>query len=246
MPNAVQPPSRFHWSVWKILLAGGAAVLVVLLGGFGFLVMREARKLSAEAAQSLSTNDLTRATASSSLVPRADRTLVESGDDPSIGLADAKVTIVEFGDFECPFCLRSFSVLKDLFAKYRNEVRFIYRDFPNSDLHPHALSAALAAGCAQDQGKFWQYHDLLFLNQERLEDNDLLGYAEQLRLNMDAFSACFTNRAHEDEITQDVETGVTAGVNGTPTWFVNGVRIEGALPFDVFSKVIDYGIQGRL
>ena len=157
---------------------------------------------------------------------------------PSKGSPTAPVTIVEFSDFECFFCRRAVPMLQSLLDAYPNNVRIVFRDFP-MDSHPAARVAAEAARCANDQGKFWEYHDLLFANQGKLGVDALKQYAQQLSLNADDFSTCLTSRKHKAAVDRDIEDGRKVAVSGTPTFFVNGRAVVGAQPIESFRAVID-------
>jgi len=158
---------------------------------------------------------------------------------PARGPEDARVTIVEFSDFQCPFCKRADGVVKQVLSKYPNDVRIVYRHLPLVSIHPNAMPAAEAASCAADQGKFWEFHDLLFENQKALQPEDLLGYATTVGLDTEAFQACIDAGTHRAAITADSEAAEAAGVTGTPAFFVNGVLLTGAQPPEEFYKVIE-------
>jgi len=164
-----------------------------------------------------------------------------SDDDPVKGDSNAPVTIIEFSDFECPFCARFFTdTLPQIQAKYidTGKVKFVYRDFPLS-IHDNAQKAAEAAECAYDQGKFWEYHDLLFENQRSLTITSLKSYASQLSLDQSTFDSCLDSGKNAQEVKDDFQAGVNAGVSGTPAFFVNGVSLSGAQPFSAFEQVIE-------
>jgi protein-disulfide isomerase len=168
---------------------------------------------------------------------------VSVDDDPARGPEDAAVTIIEFSDFQCPYCGRFFQqTLPQLMARYGDRVRFVYRDFPLDQIHPNARNAAIAAECADDQGKFWEYHDVLFSNQQALGVADLKRYAEQLGLDTDAFSKCLDSQQYNDEVNADLRDGIQAGVSGTPTFFINGRRVVGAQPLQTFQTLIDQAL----
>ncbi len=170
---------------------------------------------------------------------------VTTVDDPASGLVDAPVTIVEFGDFECPFSKEVYPILKQVINKYPDAVRFIYRDFPVADINPQALPAAEAANCAGVQGKFWQFHDQLFTGQDKLGTAfyDVVGAS--LGLNTESFKRCRENHQTLLEIEDDFKAGVAAGVRGTPTFFVNGRKVEGALPLAIWDKIIASELQRK-
>lgn len=164
---------------------------------------------------------------------------VATEDDPSIGLKDAKLTVVEFLDYQCPYCGQEYSTLRETAAAYGDRVRFIIRDFPVQELHPDALTAAEAAGCAEAQGKFWPMHDHLFALKGTLTRPDIDRAAEQSGVDMTVFAACMGTHARLDEIQADATAGVNAGVRGTPTFYFNGYKVEGVIPRDVFNQLID-------
>lgn len=182
----------------------------------------------------------------SSGVQKVDRALVETSDDPSLGAADAEVTIVEFGDFQCPFCQKAFPIIKQVLAKYQGSIRFIFRDFPLNTIHADAQATAEAGMCANEQQKFWQLHDLYYLNQNDLSETAITSYALQARIDPVAFAACRASKKYMAEVQRDVADGVAAGVGGTPTFFVNGWRLEGVLSMDAWEKIIDYGLKKQL
>jgi formate-nitrite transporter family protein len=143
------------------------------------------------------------------------------------GSVDAPVTLVEYADFECPFCGRWFPDLQRVLQDLGPRVRFVFRHFPISEQHPHAESAAEAAEAAGAQGKFWEMHDLLFENQRHLAPEDLLRYAGALGLDLARFTSELEQGTHQAKIREDFLSGVRSGVNGTPTFFINGVRHNG-------------------
>jgi len=138
------------------------------------------------------------------------------------------VTLVEFGDYECPFCGRAHAIVKDALRRMSDEIRFAFRHFPIRQAHPHALPAALAAEAAGAQGQFWPMHDTLFENQHALEDDDLVGYANDLGLDVNRFIADIESGTHLQKVRADFRSGVRSGVNGTPTFFIDGQRFDGS------------------
>ena len=163
---------------------------------------------------------------------------VVTKDRPSLGNPHAPVTIVEFADFGCPYSRESSFVMRALAAKYPDQFYFQYREFPIVDLHPIADKAAEAAECANEQGKFWEYHDKLYQNQDTLDDNSFDTFAAALNLNVPLFHQCYASAKYSDVIQKDMRDGFAAGVRGTPTFFINGNRIPGSIPQDVLEKVI--------
>ncbi len=165
---------------------------------------------------------------------------VSVDDDPAWGPEDAPITIIEFSDYQCPFCARFRKQTYDrLKEEYGDKIRFVYRDFPLVQIHPEAVPAAIAAHCAGEQGKYWEYHDLLFLGGRDLGRDTYVAYADELGLDIDEFSRCIDEERYLDEIQKDFDDGVAAGVRGTPTFFINGIPLVGAQPFQNFQAVIE-------
>ena len=162
-----------------------------------------------------------------------------SADDPSIGNAKAPVTLIEFSDFQCPFCLRVAPTLKQIRATYGDKVRVVWKDFPLTQIHPQAFKAGEAGHCAAEQGKFWEYHDQLFGNQQALQPDDLKKYAAGVGIDAEKFNACLDTSKHAEFVRGGVAQGTRLGVNSTPTVFVNGRRVSGAQPYEVFAALID-------
>ena len=162
----------------------------------------------------------------------------EAAQDPTFGSPSAPLRIVEFADFECPFSRDESLVVRELQARFPEKIYFIYRDFPLTDIHPHAFRAAEAANCAHEQKKFWAMHDKLYQNAVRLTDLDIKLYALEVGLDIARFNECFDGRKYKEEIEIDRADGVAAGVQGTPTFFINGKRIAGAIPMEVWEKIL--------
>jgi len=142
--------------------------------------------------------------------------------DHSLGPDHAPVTVVEYGDFECPTCKQAAPAVKVLLERFAGKVRLVFRHFPLEEAHPHALRAAEAAECAGGQGKFWQMHDLLFENQQHLKINNLQAYAEQLELDMPRYTAEMDDEIYLQRVREHLASGHESGVRGTPTFYVNG------------------------
>ena len=158
---------------------------------------------------------------------------------PSKGPADAPVTIVEFSDFECPYCRALLPTLQKIAADYRDKVRIVYLQFPLADIHPNALKAAEASLCAQDQDKFWSMHDLMFSDQSYLSIDDLKHKASKLSLDTASFAKCLESGRYFTQVRNDVSEGVRAGVTGTPALFINGRSLLGNQPYDEIRKIIE-------
>ncbi len=157
---------------------------------------------------------------------------------PTLGPNNAPVTVVEFGDFQCPFCKRSEDAVKAIRNKYGDRVRLVFMDFPLS-FHAHAMQAASAARCAGGQGKFWEYHDALFADQPKLGPGDLKATAKKLGLDAAKFNACFDKGQYDEAIRKDLDEGHKLNVNGTPTFFIDGRELVGAQPPESFESIID-------
>jgi protein-disulfide isomerase len=148
--------------------------------------------------------------------------------DHSQGPASAAVTLVQYGDYECPYTRQSTTVVRAIQQQLGDQLRFIFRNFPLTEIHPHALHAAFAAEAAATQGKFWQMHDYIFHHQHTLEDSDLEQFAAAVGLDMQQFAHDMAERPYIDRIEEDLQSGIRSGVRGTPTFFINGVLYPGS------------------
>ena len=222
--------SKFDWS--KFILPGSILIAALLISGSVIMTRGGGGQLN---------NNGTPA-------PGA-KVNVSADDDPYLGNKNAKVTIIEFSDFQCPFC-RSF--WKDTLPQIKSEyidtgkVKFVYRDYP-LPFHPMAMPYALGANCANDQGKYWEMHDKIFAEQEKLGSGtistlnakDIKKWAAQLGLNANQFNQCLDSEKYKDEIAKDMADGSKVGVTGTPAFFINGQLIVGAQPYATFKALID-------
>jgi len=161
------------------------------------------------------------------------------------GPNDARVTLVEYGDFECPHCGRAHGVLNRIQDEMGPQLRLVFRHFPLTSIHPHAEAAALAAEAADAQGKFWELHDLLFEHQEALEDGDLQRYAESLDLDGEKFGRSLRSLEFLARIKGDIMSGVRSGVNGTPTFYINGVRHDGGNEYPQLSQALRQAAEAK-
>jgi protein-disulfide isomerase len=158
---------------------------------------------------------------------------------PFKGPANAPVTIVEFSDFHCPFCRRVLPTLAQLDSQYGEKIRLVFLDFPIEQLHPGASKAHEAARCANEQGKFWAYHDKLFASPPKSSPEIFKGFAKEVGLDVTGFETCFDGGKYQAAVKKDIEEGNRAGVTGTPAFFINGRMISGAQPLDAFTRIID-------
>ncbi len=166
------------------------------------------------------------------------RVMVDPGDSPRYGNANAPVQIIEFSDFQCPYCIRGAETLDQVKEKYGDKVTIVYRHFP-LPMHDRAHRAAEASECANDQGKFWAYHDQLFANQRAMTEEDLARYATASELDVAKFTECLNSDKHVATVDEDMKDGANAGMSGTPGFYINGVFLGGAMPIEKFSEVID-------
>lgn len=169
------------------------------------------------------------------------RASVTDGYNPPSGKQDAPVTIVEFSDYQCPFCQKFHNeTLPQIKQTYGDKVRFVYRDFPLSQIHPFAVMASTAAKCSGEQGKFWEYGDALFGSGVPSDASGFSTLATQLGLNVSTFNQCLSSQKFNAIIQKDQDEGIALGAQSTPTFFINGVAVIGAQPFEAFAAVIDY------
>lgn len=242
-------PSVFVWSILIVV------AFALGMGASYLLFARPADNRATAAEQKLASIEKATATESASATQTAGQ--VQIPDDvkrydipiagiPSYGSETAPITLVEFSDYQCPFCKQWHQQVWPLIqAQYGDKVRFVYRNFPLSSIHPDSIPAAEAAACAGDQQKYYQFSDLLF-NGDTLGNDTYMAYAQQLGLNMDTFKKCVDERSHQKQVEDDVNFASELGVRSTPTFFINGLAIVGAQPFDVFKQVIDLELAGKI
>jgi protein-disulfide isomerase len=168
--------------------------------------------------------------------PMADRDHIQ-------GPIDAPIALVEYGDYECPYCGEAHPVVKAIQKRLGDRLCFAFRNFPLANMHPHAEHAAEAAEAAGAQGKFWEMHDLLFENQNALRDTDLAEYAAALGLDAQRLLGEVRSGAHADRVREDFRSGARNGVNGTPTFFINSVRYDGEMEADAFLAALNERVR---
>ena len=173
------------------------------------------------------------------------RTEIPTAGFPTLGPASAPITIVEFSDFECPYCGGLFPTLKEIETKYADKIRVVYRQYPLTSLHPHAQKAAEASLCADEQKRFWDFHDSLFGNQQDLTVDSLKRRAVELKLDAPAFNTCLDSGKHAETIKKDIVEGSRAGVSGTPAIFINGRLLSGNQPYTSIAQVIEDELQRK-
>lgn len=173
--------------------------------------------------------------------PAQVRLEIEVDDDPALGPSDAPITIVEFSDFNCPYCQRfHIETFAALMETYPDQIHFVYRDFPVVG----GFESALASECAHEQGNYWDYHNLLFSGAEAHDKEGYLAYAEELGLDVEAFETCLTENRYADEVESDARYAASLGITGTPTFFINGIPLVGAQPLEVFVEIIQAELEG--
>ena len=165
--------------------------------------------------------------------------------DHVLGPETAVVTLLEYGDYQCPYCGQAYPIIKELLDRVGRQVRFVFRNFPLATVHPHAEGAAEAAEAAGAQERFWAMHDVLFENQEALGGEDLVGYASALGLDESRFVGELTEHVHAARVREDFVGGVRSGVNGTPTFFLNGTRYDDSWDPETLGAAIEHAMAGR-
>lgn len=159
-------------------------------------------------------------------------TVEVSAEDHVQGADSAQITLVEYGDYQCPYCRKAHPIVKKIQEAVGDKLRFVFRDFPLTRIHPNALHAAEASEIAAEHGVFWEMHDALFENQKSLEDENLIAYAESLGIDKEKFAADLENGTYEKKVRAEFLSGIESGVNATPTFFINGVRFDGSWEYD--------------
>lgn len=231
-----------------VSLAWVAALLVTFgLGlGTGFLVWgKAATPAAAPAAAQANTAQQAAAVDDTTATQQVTRYDIPIDGEPALGPDDAPITLVAFSDFQCPYCISWYQTTWPLIKQnYGDKVRLVFRDFPLPN-HTMAQSAAEAADCAFEQGKYWEYQDLLFNSTVALGDQTYQSFAKQLGLDETAFNACYSSGRFRDEVTADRDWGSNLGINSTPTFFINGIALVGAQPYATFQHVIEMELAGK-
>ena len=208
-------------------------IIVLLLGiAFGLYVFKIYKEIQSQVIEDNQTSQQENIARQIAKITQGD------GSNYWSGTTSPAVTIVEFSDFGCPLCAQSFPAIRELSVKYKDDIKIIYRDFP---LNEFSINLALGARCAGEQGSFWLMHDKLFQNQGNINTNqDILNLAKSIGLqNIDQFNTCLNSDKYKPYIQKDFDDAVNLGVKGTPTWFVNGNKIEGNLPIQAWEEIIN-------
>jgi protein-disulfide isomerase len=228
---------KWHQRWWGIVILFAFSVLMLYVGAFIYqvVVFVEAKN------QSLRANY--NSVSSQSGLSTNLNDVIATNDDPALGATNPQITIVEFSDFQCPYCKQAYPIVKKIASEYKDDVKIIYRDFPVLSAHPDSLNAALAADCALEQKKFWQYHDLIFESQTDLSITNLEKIAAAIGLDSVQFDDCLESQKYLTEVQNDLQDGSKLGFSGTPTFFINGTKVEGVIPYVTFKEVIEKLIQ---
>lgn len=242
MENQSFPTKHWYYTGWKVALAGFLVLIIAGVLGFGGLAFYYWREIKAGRGAALSQKVYGEFTASndnkgSSFVKRSE---LETTDDPYLGNADAEIVIVEFVDFKCSNCKAALPIMKKVLGKYGQKIKWIVRDFPAESLHPGANQMAELAGCAYNQGLFWPVHDWLFNNQDSLPasitQTDIKDIADATGLDYTKLNECLNSNVVVSEVNRDYADGFKFGVSGTPTFFVNGEKFQGVVPWEVWEE----------
>lgn len=213
---------------WGVIIIIVGSLILINITAFGFYVWSMAKDINSGGAQ-------INQTAKYSDLDEMTRKKIEGENNYWIGSANPKITIVEFADFNCHFCKNSFPTIRELGLKYKDSVKIIFRDMPLLD---GSVDLALAGRCAGEQGLFWPMYDKLYLNQGIDSLEKLYGLANQIGVETERFQTCFKSKKHLSQITKNFSDGEDLGVKGTPTWFVNGIKIEGDVPYNTWEEII--------
>jgi protein-disulfide isomerase len=256
--------SDTSFSVWQFT---GLIVLAFLVGiGVGFLVwgyplQKQLAEVQQAAEISSATSTASAANAEMAAAnqpensdqgnltptPKVIRYNIPIDDDVVLGPETAAITVIEFSDYECPFCKKWHDeVFYKLRDQYGDQIRFVYRDFPLYGLHPNAASAAEAAQCAGAQNKYWEYHERLFSGEKSFGRASYVEFANQLNLDQPSFEKCIDDRTFQKEVEADYQFASELGIQSTPTFFINGLAIVGAQPFEVFERIINMELAGEI
>lgn len=222
---------KWYQRFWGRIIILFGTIILILLVAIGFYFVDLVKKIRSGdiiyeqlAAQAPSYKD------------ENEKKLIEGTDNFWLGSAKPKLTIVEFADFNCSMCANSYSKIREISLKHKKDVKIIYRDFPNFET---SINKAMAARCAGEQGLFWLMHDKLFQNAEAETNDDLISLAGQIGADIKKFTECLSSNKYLQNIQKDYVDAETLGLSGTPTWFFNGYKIEGDIPYDIFNKIVE-------
>ncbi len=244
LPTQPLLPVKRRWSPARVLGLFGFVVALLLVLGFSWRIFgfyRGIRNGSINPALAYTTTNFTRAVTAfaAKAAANTDSASLLGTSDPSLGNKNAKITVVEFADFGCPYSQEVAPIVRAIAQQYSADVRVVFRNFPIEELHPGSTIASQAGGCAGEQGKFWEYHDAVFASTEALGVGMLSGVAENLGLDSVQFARCLESDYYANDVAADTADGAGAGVTGTPTFFFNGQKVEGSIPFTIFTQILD-------
>ncbi|MDD5071319.1 MAG: thioredoxin domain-containing protein [Patescibacteria group bacterium] len=222
---------KWYTKWWGILLILFLTLFLIVLVALIFYIADTANRMKSGQWQ----NDKMLADLSQYQAPKINPTIT-GANNYWLGSAKPKITIVEFADFDCPLCQNSFFNIREISLRYKNDVKIIFRDYP---IYENSVNLALAGRCAGEQGLFWLMHDKLYAQQGKFELNQLPDFANQIGANITKFNDCLSNEKYLNDIKKDYADGQSLEIRGTPTWFINGYKIEGDIPYDLFIQIIE-------
>lgn len=223
---------KWYKKWWGIALIIIVSILLIFLIAFGFYVFNLVKQIN-----SGSPNNMPLLPANSNY---KNKEIIEGKNNYWLGSANPKITIVEFGDFNCPLCKNSFTKIREIGLKYNNDVKIIYRHYP---IYENSLQLSHAAHCAGEQGLFWLMYDKLYSLQEQFNINQLQEIANQIGADLNRFNACLKQEKYLTNIRKDFADAEKLEVTGTPTWFINGYKIPGDIPYDIFIQIIEESLK---
>lgn len=213
---------------WGILIIFLVSMILIFIIASGFYI--------ANLVKEIKNNQLASGIIKNKSLTQEELRKIEGENNYWIGSASPKVTIVEFSDFACPYCQKSFSKIREISLKYKKDVKIIYRDYP---LRDGSMNLAMAGRCAGEQGLFWLMHDKLFQNQGVSMDEEMIELAKQIGADVKKFEQCQKDKKYTVSIQKDYLDGQDLGIKGTPTWFINGYKVEGDIPYSMFIDTVE-------
>lgn len=219
---------KWHKTWWGILIILFVFIVLIIAIVFAFTVYHASKNIKNSSNSGFSLPD--------KQIDKQTLKLIEGQNNYWIGSANPKVTIVEFADFSCPNCEKSFSKIREIGLKYKNDVKIIFRNYP---MYENSLNLAMAGRCAGEQGLFWLMHDKLFQNQGVGSNEELSELAKKIGADADKFNNCLNSNKYLAQIQQDFADGEKLGISGTPTWFINGNKVEGDVPYYLFNQILE-------
>lgn len=229
--NNLNPGKAWYKRWWGIIILIALTFILILLIAFGFAVYSNVQKIKKGQATFVRIDTI----ASPEFIDQKYTSIIEGVGAYSLGPNNAKVIIVEFGDFACPLCQNSYTKIREISQKYKNDVKIIFRNFP---VYEEAIPLAMAGQCAGEQGLFWLMYDKLYQNQGDINIDNIESLAEKIGADTDKFMNCLETNKYLDVIKKDYTDAETLNISGTPTWFINGYKIQGDMPYELFDKII--------